>query len=73
MEPSFLPLDLRGGTSVVTGASSGIGKAIALALIEEGGHVCLIGRHLETISGLAKLAQKQSQLSRACRARSHVR
>ena len=68
MEPSFLPLDLRGRTSVVTGASSGIGKAIALALVEEGVQVCLIGRHLETISGLANLAQVQSQSSRACRA-----
>jgi NADP-dependent 3-hydroxy acid dehydrogenase YdfG len=67
-EPSPSPLDLRGQISVVTGASSGIGKAIALALVEEGAQVCLVGRNLETISGLAKMAQEQSQSSRACRA-----
>jgi NADP-dependent 3-hydroxy acid dehydrogenase YdfG len=67
-EPSLLPLDLRGRISVVTGASSGIGKAIVFALVGEGAQVCLIGRELETLNRLAKLAQAQSQSSRAYRA-----
>ena len=32
---------LRGKTSVVTGAASGIGRALALALAEEGSHLAL--------------------------------
>jgi NADP-dependent 3-hydroxy acid dehydrogenase YdfG len=34
---------------VVTGASSGIGKAIALTLAAQGAKVCLIGRNLERL------------------------
>ena len=36
-------------TAVVTGASSGIGKAIAVALAAQGAALCLIGRKLETL------------------------
>ena len=67
-EPSLSWLDLRGRTSVVTGASSGIGKAIVLALAGEGARVWLIGRQVETLTGLAKVAQERSPSSRACRA-----
>ena len=35
--------------AVVTGASSGIGKAIALALATEGATVCIVGRSLEAL------------------------
>jgi len=35
--------------AVVTGASSGIGKAIALALGAEGATLCLLGRHVERV------------------------
>lgn len=35
--------------AVVTGASSGIGKACALALLNEGWHVALVGRRSEAI------------------------
>ena len=44
----------EGQVAVVTGASSGIGKAIALALLAEGATVCLIGRKLETLKLVAK-------------------
>lgn len=43
--------------ALVTGASSGVGKAIALALAGEGMHLCLVGRNrktLEEVAGLAK-------------------
>lgn len=36
--------ELRGKTAIVTGASTGIGKAIAIALAEAGANVCAIGR-----------------------------
>jgi NADP-dependent 3-hydroxy acid dehydrogenase YdfG len=40
--------------AVVTGASSGIGKAIALGLAAHGATVCLIGRRLETLQTVAE-------------------
>jgi NADP-dependent 3-hydroxy acid dehydrogenase YdfG len=46
--------------SVVTGASSGIGKAIALALASQGATVCLIGRKLATLERVAECARKFS-------------
>jgi NADP-dependent 3-hydroxy acid dehydrogenase YdfG len=54
--------------AVVTGASSGIGKAIALALAGEGVRVCLVGRKLDTLEDVAKAAQRHLLRARACRA-----
>jgi len=48
--------------AVVTGASSGIGKAIALALAEEGAAVCLVGRRLDALEEVAEIARKTSPL-----------
>ncbi|MCA9877149.1 MAG: SDR family NAD(P)-dependent oxidoreductase, partial [Thermomicrobiales bacterium] len=42
---TYLDLDLSGKTAVVTGASSGIGRAIAEALAEAGANVLLVGRN----------------------------
>lgn len=39
----------KGKVAVITGASSGIGKAIATALIAQEAKVCLVGRNLESL------------------------
>jgi len=44
---------LKAQIAVVTGASSGIGRAIALALANEGATVCLVGRSLERLQAVA--------------------
>lgn len=43
--------------AVVTGASSGIGKAIALALAAQNAALCLVGRRLETLEAVAENAR----------------
>ena len=43
-------------TAVVTGAGSGVGQAIAIALAEEGWRVALIGRRAEALNETVKLA-----------------
>jgi NADP-dependent 3-hydroxy acid dehydrogenase YdfG len=43
--------------AVVTGASSGIGKAIALALATQGAALCLVGRKLAPLEAIAERAR----------------
>ena len=45
----YLNLDLTGRTAVVTGASSGIGRAIAEAMAEAGANLALVGRDRERL------------------------
>jgi NADP-dependent 3-hydroxy acid dehydrogenase YdfG len=44
--------------AVITGASSGIGRAIALGLAVEGATLCLVGRRLETLEAVAEIARR---------------
>lgn len=52
--------------AVVTGASSGIGKAIALSLAAQGATLCLIGRNqerLEAVAATARVAAPRTLIS----------
>lgn len=44
--------------AVVTGASSGIGKAIALGLAAQGATLCLVGRRKETLDAIAQTVRE---------------
>lgn len=44
---------IKGRTALVTGAGNGLGRAMAMALAEEGVHVVLVGRTLERLSDVA--------------------
>jgi NAD(P)-dependent dehydrogenase (short-subunit alcohol dehydrogenase family) len=47
--------------ALVTGAGSGIGKAVALGLLEDGFKVVLAGRRLELLEEVAQLAKEKGQ------------
>jgi NAD(P)-dependent dehydrogenase (short-subunit alcohol dehydrogenase family) len=50
--------DFRPRTAVVTGAGSGIGRAVALALAELGAHVHLVGRDAGRLASVAAEAER---------------
>ncbi len=49
---------LKDKAAVITGVSSGIGKAIALGLAAQGVKTCLLGRKLEALEDVAVVARK---------------
>lgn len=51
-------LPLEGQIAVVTGASSGIGRAIALALARRGAGLCLVGRDRKRLESVAEQARE---------------
>jgi NAD(P)-dependent dehydrogenase (short-subunit alcohol dehydrogenase family) len=54
---------LRGCAAVVTGASSGIGRAIAIALSREGAQLCAVGRNPAALAETISAAQEFSEVS----------
>ncbi len=57
---------LKDQIAVVTGASSGIGKAIALSLAGHGAEVCLVARRRELLEDVAKQARALGSRGHAC-------
>ena len=58
---SYLNLDLSGRTAVVTGASSGIGRAVAEAMAEVGANLVLIGRHEERLQETVEAVKERGR------------
>lgn len=54
-------MKLKGKTTVVTGASSGIGRAIAMLFAEEGAHVVVAARREKRLDEIAAEAKKRGQ------------
>ena len=44
---------LKNQTALITGAGSGIGRALAIGLAREGARLCLVGRRLEALENVA--------------------
>jgi NADP-dependent 3-hydroxy acid dehydrogenase YdfG len=57
---------LKNQIAVVTGASSGIGKAIALSISAQGAEVCLVARRRELLEDVAKQAHALGSRGHAC-------
>jgi NADP-dependent 3-hydroxy acid dehydrogenase YdfG len=54
--------------AVVTGASSGVGRAIASALAAKGTTLCLVGRHEKTLEAVAESMRATASRVLCCRA-----
>lgn len=52
--------------AVVTGAGSGVGQAVALALIQEGWRVAIVGRRAETLQETVNLAGASKAMLLSC-------
>ena len=53
--------NLKDKIAIVTGASSGLGKGMALALSEAGANLVLVSRRLQLLQEVAKLTSKKNQ------------
>ena len=61
-------IDLKNKTAVVTGASSGIGKAISLGLAEKKVNLCLIGRNIDKLQKQKEILIQNSPNVSICQA-----
>lgn len=59
-------MKLRGAVAVVTGASSGIGRATALALAQKGARVVLASRNVPALEALAVEIEQLGQMALVC-------
>ena len=48
---------LDGKVAIVTGASAGIGKQVAIKYAEEGADLAICGRNMERLNATAKLCE----------------
>jgi NAD(P)-dependent dehydrogenase (short-subunit alcohol dehydrogenase family) len=62
-EPGREFRSLAGCTALVTGASSGIGQALSIALSREGVHVCALGRDPGRLAQTVAAAQKYTPVT----------
>ena len=60
------PQSLDGRTAMVTGASRGIGLAIALGLVKHGAHVVMAGRQIETLELARRNLEEQGVSQESC-------
>ena len=63
-----LPTASGPALALITGASSGIGRAIALALADRGAALCLVGRRAEALEAVAEAARARCASVRCYRA-----
>jgi NADP-dependent 3-hydroxy acid dehydrogenase YdfG len=54
--------DLTGRVALVTGASSGVGRAIAIALSQRGVRLCVVGRNPITLAETARITRQNSRV-----------
>lgn len=65
VEP-YNPFSLKGKTILVTGASSGIGKGIAVSCSKMGATVVLVGRNIERLRATSDLLDKGGHIVFSC-------
>ena len=61
-----MPHDISGKVVLITGASSGIGEACALALAKEGVKLVLLARRAERLKELADKLEKEHKVRLCC-------
>jgi NADP-dependent 3-hydroxy acid dehydrogenase YdfG len=64
----MMTAQLSGQVAVITGASSGIGRAVALACAKAGLQTCLVGRNADTLEAVAAEVQFAGSRIVCCRA-----